>query len=209
MSADRLINFINCHRIHQGEHLGEHVQLMGWQRRLIRGLYADETRTAALTVARGNGKTSLAAWIASAYLLPGAPLHRQNGQVVVVASSIEQGRLLLQKVVDVLPDGHNGQVWQLWNSAGACRVTHRETGANLKVFGSKASTIHGIEPILAISDEGSQWEKGNRQEIANAITTSLGKVPGSRALWIGTQPESGDNPFSKMLDGQSRLHPAP
>ena len=34
-----------------------------------------------------------------------------------------------------------------------------------------------------------------------ALTTSRGKIPDSRALWIGTRPDSPDHPFQKVLDG--------
>ena len=34
-----------------------------------------------------------------------------------------------------------------------------------------------------------------------ALSTSRGKIEGSRALWIGTRPESPEHPFQRALDG--------
>ena len=35
----------------------------------------------------------------------------------------------------------------------------------------------------------------------SALRTSRGKIPGSRALWLGTRPASADHPFQRALDG--------
>ena len=34
-----------------------------------------------------------------------------------------------------------------------------------------------------------------------ALKTSRGKIPGSKALWLGTRPASEDHPFQRALDG--------
>ena len=45
----------------QGRRAGEGFEVLGWQRRFIRGALAPGVGTSALSVARGNGKTSLTA----------------------------------------------------------------------------------------------------------------------------------------------------
>ena len=48
----------------QGQGAGKPLQLMPWQRRFVRKAFADDVQTAALSVARGNGKSTLVAGLA-------------------------------------------------------------------------------------------------------------------------------------------------
>ena len=68
---------------------GEPLKLMAFQRRFIYGVtYHHES---ALTIARGNGKTTLTAAIAAAVIA--GPLVVPRGQTVVVAASLGQAKL--------------------------------------------------------------------------------------------------------------------
>ena len=66
-----------------------------WQARFLRGLRKPDVRTAALSVARSNGKSWLAsAKLAADYLTDGAP----DSECVIVASSYTQATVIFHYV---------------------------------------------------------------------------------------------------------------
>ena len=54
-----LIRHIEGLEISQGQGVGERVRLFPWERRFLRGAFEPDLSTAALSVARGNGKSTL------------------------------------------------------------------------------------------------------------------------------------------------------
>ena len=65
-----------------------------WQGRFLRGLARPGVTTAALSVARSNGKSWLAAKLAVAYLLSD---RRDSDGPVIVASSYQQGKVIYNR----------------------------------------------------------------------------------------------------------------
>ena len=70
--------------------------MLPWQRRFVRSAFTAGVQSAALSVARGNGKTSLLSAIACATL--DGPLMVPRGETVIVASSFEQARIAFEHV---------------------------------------------------------------------------------------------------------------
>ena len=52
-----------------------------------------------------------------------------------------------------------------------------------------------------IYDEVAQWPPERMREMIAALKTSRGKVPDSKAVWIGTRPSEPNHPFQRALDG--------
>ena len=77
--------------ITQGRHAGQPFEVLPWERRFVRGAFAPGVKSAALAIARGNGKTTLVAGVASAYL--NGPMVEPRGEVVIVASAFAQARI--------------------------------------------------------------------------------------------------------------------
>lgn len=74
-----------------GDHDGEPFEVLGWERRFLRGALR-QAGDAALSVACGNGKSAVVAGIASAVVDPKGPLHGRRRKVMVVAASFEPSR---------------------------------------------------------------------------------------------------------------------
>ena len=89
-----LENYVAGLRISQGAGAGGAFVLLPWQKRLLRGAFAPSVQTAAVSVGRGNGKTTLFAATAAAAV--DGPLVRPRGETVVVASSFGQSRILFE-----------------------------------------------------------------------------------------------------------------
>ena len=60
----------------------------------------------------------------------------------------------------------------------------------------------GPAPKLLLYDEIAQWPQSQVQAMLAALGTSRGKIPGSKALWIGTRPSTPEHPFQRALDGR-------
>ena len=186
-------DFIAQLPVTQGAGAGEPFQVFPWERKLL-GKLERETDDLALSIARGNGKSTFAAAIGAACLW--GPLAVPRGEVVIVASAFAQARIVFEHLVSYLPSRSG---FRVWDSQNAAKVIHKESGASVVCIGADPRRAHGRAPVLAILDEPAQWPRTTSDAMLAALRTALGKQPGSRLLAIGTQPAAADHWFSKML----------
>ena len=202
MLAADLTRYVEGLIITQGAGIGEPIRLLRWQRDFIRGAFGVQG-DASLTVGRGNGKTTLIAGIAAAAL--DGPLMQPRGEVVCVASSFTQGKIIHEHVRAFLEAaGHDladRKLWRVQDSMNAAMIEHRPTGARVRTIGSDPKRAHGLAPLLVLADEPAQWEPGKRDAMRAALQTAMGKIPGSRMIALGTRPDDETHWFAKMLDG--------
>ena len=201
--AGRILTFIRTLTVTSGDHLDELVTVLPYQERFVRGTFRPGVQTAALSISRGNGKTSLVSFLAFSVLSPDGPLHEKNAAVIVAAANFEQGAAIHKSAVDQIPDADDRNVWSIWDS-NRLRIRHKASGAELRVLSFSPGASHGLMGAkLILCDEVAQWPRTQRDKMFNALETSLGKTPGGRLIAISTRPESKENPFTKMLDGQA------
>ena len=123
----------------------------------MRGALAPGVEESALSVARGNGKTTLVAALGCAAL--DGPLAVQRGETVIVASSFDQARVAFEHILafmDPIIESDRNR-WRIQDSANRATVTDRNTGARVRVLGSDPARAHGLAPVLVIADEPAQW----------------------------------------------------
>ena len=158
---------------------------------------------AALSIARGNGKSAFVAALAAAVVCPGAPLHGTKREVVCVASSFLQSRIIFEDVLSYARSlGHDladRELWRRQDSQNMATLEYVRTGARVRCIGSDPKRAHGLRPFLVLADEGGQWEPGKAEAMVSALRTGLGKTPGSRLIALGTLPADGQHWFSQML----------
>ena len=212
MHTRDLERFIEGLRIPQGIHAGKPFKLLAWERRFLRGAFG-QPGDAALSIARGNGKSTLVAAIGLAGLV--GPLVQTGGEVVIVASSFEQGLIIYRHLVSMarpwLEHPDNKGRYAVNNSTNRASIVDKRTRASVHVLGSDAKRLHGRAPVLVLADEASQFPTGSIDAMIAALETSLGKLVGSRMLWLGTRPASTGHPFAKALAGgvgYSQVHAA-
>ena len=159
--------------------------LRPFQRRFIAAATAPGIDTAILSGPRGLGKSWIAAHLITRALTPGDPLHVTGGEVVIVAASIEQGRIPFRFARDALePRGG----YRFLDSATRIGIVHKATHTRVRVLGSNAKAAFGFVGVpLVVADEPGAYETIAGQMMFDAITTAQGK-PGSplRAIFIGT-----------------------
>ena len=161
------------------------MRLRPFQQKFVTGATAPGVDTAALSLARGNGKSWLAAHILTRCLTPGDPLHEPGKEYLLCAASLEQARLTYQFCrADLEPTGG----YRFLDSVTRIGITHKASNTRLRVMSSKARSAFGLVncPLL-VGDEPGCWEVVNGQLMADAIQTAQGK-PGSsmRVILIGT-----------------------
>ena len=86
----------------------------------------------AFSVGRGNGKSGLVAGIASAEVDPDGPLRIRRGEIVCVASSFDQSRIIIEDVLAFLRERHDlgkRAVWRVQDSGNRAISIHGGAGA--------------------------------------------------------------------------------
>ena len=163
---------------------------------------------AALSMGRGNGKTTFAAGISCAAVDVDGPLVEPMAECLLVASSFDQGLIAFRHMLHFLQPSFEkygvgpGGRFRIQDSANRATITNRTTGAMVRVLGSDPRRLHGAAPSILVFDEIAQWPPERVGPMLAALKTSRGKIPDSRALWIGTRPSDlPDHPFQRALEG--------
>lgn len=195
--GDTIINWIEkqC-RVPEGAKVGQQVQLLPFQREIIRGIYDTPTRRAIVSFPRKQGKTSLSAMLLLAHLC--GPMYRKNSQLYSAAQSRDQAAILFSlaaKMVRMSPDLHGV-------------ITIRESGKQLvcpelgtiyKALSAEASTAYGLSPVFVVHDELGQV-KGPRSELYEALETAAGAQEEPLSIIISTQAPTDADLLSVLID---------
>ena len=201
MTKTDLIAFLRGLTVTQGSRAGRRLALLDWEQRFIRGAFAPRATTAALSLGRGNGKTTLTAAIGAAAVV--GPLAQSRAEALAVASSFAQARIVFEHCRAFLRPwiAEDKLRYRVVDSTAAAFIEDRETGARFRAVGSDPKRVHGVAPSLILADEPAQWPGGTSDAMISALLTSLGKIPGSRLVALGTRPADDFHWFSEMLAG--------
>ena len=195
-----LLTFLSTLKVTQGRNAGQPFKVFPWQRKFLRKAFSPRITESALTVSRGNGKTTLLAAIARATL--DGPLSVARGETIIVASSFEQARILFEHCLSFLGDEvEDRRTWRIWDSAQLARIEYKPLKSRVRCLASDPRRAHGIAPVLSLLDEPAQWPESTAEKMLSAISTSAGKLPMSRMVSLGTKAADPDHWFSKMLAG--------
>ena len=203
VAAD-LIGYLSGLELAGGDHDGQPLEVLGWEKRFVRGAFRRHG-AAALTVGRGNGKSALVAGIAAAVADPAGPLHGRRRECVCVASSFNQARIVFEDVLSFLRTRHDigaRRLWRLQDSPNNAMIEFRPNGARVRCVGSDPKKAHGLRPFLALADEPAQWDSAKSERMVAALRTSLGKTPNSKMISLGTRPANSSHWFAKQLAGE-------
>ena len=195
-----LLAYLSELTVTQGRLAGEPLELLPWQKRFVRSAFRPGVSSAALTVARGGGKTTLLSGIGAAALT--GPLAVTRGEVILCASSYEQARVSFEHILAFLADElKDRERWRIWDTSSQARIENRETSARVRCIGSDPRRAHGLAPVLVLADEPAQWPPQTSEKMRAALMTAAGKQADSRFVAIGTRASDPNHWFSRMLDG--------
>ena len=166
------------------------MKLRPFQKQFIAGATAPGIDTAVLSLPRGNGKTSLAGYLASRILDPDDELFRPGTESVLLAASIKQARIAFRVCRDLL-DGKPG--YKFLDATNRIAIRHVDTRTRIEVVSSSGKSAMGLLGCpWAICDEPGSWEVNAGGLMWDALTGAQGK-PNSplRILVIGTLAPAG------------------
>ena len=159
--------------------------LKPFQKRFIKAVESPAYDVAALSIPRGNGKTTLSGWILARCLTPGDLLHQAGKEYVLLASSLEQARLCFRVVREILePKG--GYRWT--DSTQRIGAVHLASNTRLRVISSSAKHSFGLVGVaLCVLDEPGSLEAVGGSLLADSLFSALSKPDSPMMLvLIGT-----------------------
>ena len=185
-------------RIPEGQFVGQPVRLRPWQKREIRKIYDNKagTRTAILSFARKNAKTTLAAFLLLLHLV--GPEAQPNSQLFSTAQSREQAAVLFSlaaKMARMSPD---------LNGAIGIRDTAKQLycddlGTLYRALSADATTAFGLSPAFVVHDELGQV-RGPRSQLFEAMETAAGAQASPLSIIISTQAPTDADLLSIIID---------
>ena len=188
--------------------LGAMPGVLPFQRSWLDAAFADGVDLAALSAARGCGKSTLAGWVAACAVAPQGQLHEPGGAVLIVAPTTSQGREVLLAARGFL-EGVDDLRWR--DSASNIGVRHVPTNAELRILAASSTSLLGYGAhagVIVFDEVAAAGAKG--RAVFDALITGLGKREGQRLVAFGTRSPSGPADWwPKWLSataGQSRTH---
>lgn len=202
--AARLVAWIEANlKITTGPDAGKPFKLRPWQREWIEEIYRTGkngrrlVRTAVLSVARKNGKSTLVSAVSLAHLL--GTEREPRGQIYIGATDRDQANVIFAEVEAML----EASPWlrdQVNVQRSAKRVESYIDGSELVALSSDARKAHGLNPTLVILDELAQWGSGIGIRLYNALMTAGGARAEPLKLIISTQAEDDTSKMSELID---------
>lgn len=176
-------------RLPKGHGAGEPMRLARWQKRWLRKVLRRGVNSAALSIPRGNGKsTFLAALALWALFCPGeggAP------QVPIIATTVMQAHRSVYGVAlaMIAAEDELGDRALVYSAIGNMRVVVPATGGEMFPVSSDPAGLQGLDPSLAVADEIGFLSV----ESWDSLLLAGGKRPRSLVVGIGTPGLDRDN----------------
>ena len=181
---------------------GKRFKVLEWERDFLDELEARPTDDAALSCGRGSGKSALIAALAASVIDPQGPLHESQAEVTIGSASHMQARIILNDVIRFLEIKYGElprKVWGKSDSLTGAQLEYKPSHSLVLCTGSDPQRWHGRRPKIAILDELAALPIGKAEKMVAVARTSLGKVPRSRLIAIGTRSADVGHPFSGLL----------
>ena len=202
----QVISFIETLKVPDGPDAGKLINLRDWQKDMIRGVYGPRRRNdkgqdiravrqAIWTMARKNGKTSLAGGLILAHLT--GPCAIWNGQLFSVAFEVGQAALAFRVLQSmVLQDEDLAHRIILTESSK--RATCQMSNSVFRALSSESRSKHGLNPNFVLFDEFSQFDTD--RALFDVMTTSMGAQKEPLSLIISTQAPNDSAVLSELID---------
>lgn len=188
--ATRAIKFTEQYAyVPKGKGARSLVKLRPWQKQIVRELLAPGVRQGLLSIPRGNGKSTLAAFLALWGLIDGP----EGAQVLTVASDERQARIIFnmaRRMVELNPD--LAARVQVFSDRLYC--PHHD--GTLAPLPADAASLQGWDPSLAIVDELHVV----RPDTWDAISLAAGKRDESLTLAVSTPATSRESVMWHLVE---------
>lgn len=202
MSAAAAIRFLESLRVPTGPLAGKPVRLAKFQKQFFRGAMRRDTSIALLSVARGGGKSTIAAGLALGHLVGQIGKPEPQREILIGATNSEQATIVLryaQALAASLPE----EIQERLTFAKAPRARIEFAGPDgphvIKAIPAVGTSILGASPTLVICDERAAWPDDSGQALEDALLSGALKRRG-RTVMISTSAPHDQHAFSRALD---------
>jgi phage terminase large subunit-like protein len=209
---EKMISFIETLKVPDGPDVGKLIVLRDWQKRMIRQVYGPtrkndkgETiravRQAIWTMARKNGKTSLAGGLILGHLT--GPCAIWNGQLFSVAFEVGQAALAYRAFQSMVLQDED-LAGRIILTESSKRATCQMSNSVFRALSSESRSKHGLNPNFVLFDEFSQF--GIDRALFDVMTTSMGAQKEPLSLIISTQAADDSAVLSEQIDYGRQIH---
>ena len=175
--------------------------LWPYQRKFLRACLNPKNTILCLSFARGNGKTPTASQIA--WLAFHGFFGDFAASVDIFGPSHLQAKQAFNHILRWGGKKFEDRKLYKFTYGQQYLLKDKTSGISLRSRGASGKTAHGLVSQMVILDEPAQLQPNTRDELWASIQTSLGKVPDSKAILIGTQSKDPNHFFSKLCNGQA------
>ena len=198
--AQRVIAFLEFLPITKGILRDKRMVLLPHQREFVERVYADGdvVRLAISSIARGNGKTGLAAGLVLAHMI--GPEAEPRGEIYSAACNTKQAAIVfaeVEAIVNAVPEFEQFRIkaTSFWKRMEV--RAGKGKGTVYAVLSGEKEAAHGLAPTLWVYDE--LGLAPNRQ-LLDALQTASGKRDRSLGIVISTQAADDRDTFSLLID---------
>ena len=181
------------------------MRLRKFQKDFVDKALSRKVRTAVLSLARGNGKTTLTAWLAVRFLTPGDSMFGQGTESYVISGSVGQAQRTILKQARLLL--RNPDQYRISDSANnQPHIVHKDSGTTVTVLAANSRTAQGLVGArFVFADEPGSWQTIGGEAMYEAIKHAAGK-PGSdlTAIYCGTLAPSTSGWWHDLIDKGTR-----
>ena len=196
--------FISTLSVPTGRLAGTPVKLAPYQKQFIEGAFAPGINVGALSVGRGNGKSTLSAALALAELL-GKLSDASEREILIAAKTQQQAQIAWHYVasfIRTLPDDVQAAITIRRQPRFEIQFDDDKGPHIIRAISADGKSALGTSPTIAILDERGHWPLAQGDELEAALLTGLAKRDG-KALIISTSASSDSHPFSLWLDREA------
>jgi phage terminase large subunit-like protein len=182
--AERCIRFIEAYcRPAKGHGAGARLKLAPFQKDWLREVLSPGVRSAAMSLPRANGKSTLLAGVALWALFDADPTGGAP-QVPVVATTLRQIERSVYNVALAMIDAELELRSRalIFSGIGTQRIRTPHNGGEMFPVSSDLAGLQGLDPSLAVVDEIGFLSTAS----FNALVLASGKRPSSLVIGIGT-----------------------
>lgn len=184
---------------------GSNFELMDWQKDWIRIAMSPEKSQAALSVARGGGKSSVIGAMIACFLV--GPWNRARWFGIAASLNGEKSstlRKIVRAQLETIRDPH--PKWKMYKTPWPGRITGKN-GAELQIVAADKDAGQSLEPSAIFIDELGFFGENKREYVAS-LRTSASKREGTKLFTISVQ--SNGPMFREMQEmaeaGLSHVH---
>lgn len=184
-------------------------RLRPFQRRFLKSAFAPGVSSSALSIPRGNGKSSLSALLAFRSVWPGDPLFRKGAENHLVGTSLGALRRTTFGVLrEIVENSGHAHRYKVTESTLQAVVTHRDTGTKISALPASGKGAMGLlRARLILADEPASWKVTDGETMHDALEGAIGK-PGVdlHVCYVGTVAPSFEGHwwYDLLHDGSTR-----